>query len=151
MTLRFPTPIQHFQIYWRTLLRKQDRALDTPISVNSLRFVSTTSCTANLLSQRSLKPLRKNSVTTTRFARDLRRSRSLSIPLESRGLSKILERNVQHTKALTMLFSQMLMMNLMRLPYCSEINIICALKPWKSLMDEHFMNEKVRQSICGDS
>ena len=80
--------------------------------------------------------------------------RSCALLLVAQGLprfTKVTRRHKQHPKALTIFFAQVFVVNLVRFADGHEVGVFRALEPRKPLMDEHVVDEEIRQTIQGNA
>ncbi len=63
---------------------------------------------------------------------------------------KILVRHPKHAKTLTMLFTQMFVVHLVRPAYGTEVDVIGLAQPLEPLMDKNVVHKKVGKSVNRD-
>jgi hypothetical protein len=69
----------------------------------------------------------------------------------SHGFSEVFKWYKEHPETFTFLLSHMFMVHLMCFPQSPEIDVVCAGKPLKPLMNKNIMNQKISNTIQGDS
>jgi hypothetical protein len=71
-----------------------------------------------------------------------------SFPLTAfAGFNKVFARNPKHSKAFTIHFAQVLMMDFMRFAQSTQVGAICFLQYRKSLVDKKVMHKEVAEAI----
>lgn len=71
-------------------------------------------------------------------------ARSLFLVL---GVDVILERNEKHAEALTLFFVKMLVMDLVSATQAFEVWAFCVSEPFKTLVDEYVMHQKISHTV----